>query len=185
MHPILYEISMIYYYHDSRYDTIAMWNTSFHFISKFPGITGPLMVGSGAWGRSSAILTDYCNEAAGSLTLHVELIHIPDLKEHIQKLRVGSNKRNPWFFNFWQSLCKCYIPGKGMSKPHFEEPSSTDCNVPDDNFILDSWADKTYLATYALALGVQEVCKDRGKCNVVSSISFNPSNAKAAFVQCT
>ena len=68
-----------------------------------------------------------------------------------------------------------------MSKPQFEEPCSTNCNVSGENLILDSWADKTYLATYALALGVQEVCKDKDECNVVSSISVNPSNAMAIF----
>ena len=122
------------------------------------------MIGSGAWGNSQSILNEYCQEALGAFVIAKSQREMPDFKEYFRKLKPTTNNRNPWFDKFWETHYNCSLFDSKPPCPHEHAL----------HVVQDNWSDKTYLATYALAAGVDsalhKLCSGINQCNKVSTM---------------
>lgn len=64
---------------------------------------------SDSWGTKKYIVNNYTEEARGSLIVSIEGAVIPKFEEYYYDLKPKTNKRNPWFNEFWEKNFKCKL----------------------------------------------------------------------------
>lgn len=71
-------------------------------------ISGHLLwLASDGWGRQNKIVEGVEEQAEGAITIELDSHFIPEFDEYMKNLTVETNKRNPWFREYWEDMFGC------------------------------------------------------------------------------
>ncbi|ESO83631.1 hypothetical protein LOTGIDRAFT_133010 [Lottia gigantea] len=76
------------------------------------GATGDFTwIGSDGWGARGLAYRGKESEVEGAITVQPLAVEVPGFKRYFMNLRPETNKRNPWFIEYWEHHFKCKYPG--------------------------------------------------------------------------
>lgn len=64
---------------------------------------------SDGWGRQSKLVEGLEEEAEGAITVELQSENIPGFDEYMGALTPDSNRRNPWFSEYWEEAFGCVL----------------------------------------------------------------------------
>ncbi|XP_076754534.1 metabotropic Glutamate Receptor [Xylocopa sonorina] len=71
---------------------------------------------SDGWGRQIKLVEGLEDEAEGAITVELQSENIPGFDEYMTSLTPESNRRNPWFSEYWEEVFGCVLK-KNLSHP--------------------------------------------------------------------
>ncbi|KAK8787418.1 hypothetical protein V5799_022805 [Amblyomma americanum] len=91
--------------------------------AKRANATGHLVwLASDGWGRQTQVVEGLEEQAEGAITVELDSRIIPEFDEYMKNLTVLTNKRNPWFREYWEDVFQC-----NASDPAQENSTSASC----------------------------------------------------------
>ncbi len=128
---------------------IANSTTSRHFI----------WIASDAWARSINVVHQFNSTAAGLLGFTPLTEHLNSFEDYFSRLTLESNKRNPWFEEFYTGFVKCEVNGTGGSELQCNESSSvTEIPRYRQGNIIPLVVDAVYVYAHAIQDFLDENC---------------------------
>ncbi|XP_017278818.1 metabotropic glutamate receptor 1 isoform X1 [Kryptolebias marmoratus] len=133
-----------------------------------------LLVGSDGWADRYEVVEGYEQEAEGGITMKLQSEVVKSFDNYYLKLRLDSNRRNPWFSEFWQYRFQCRLPGHPHENKNYKKICSGNENLH-ENYVQDSKMGFVINAIYAMAHGLhdmhREVCPGQtGLCEAMDPI---------------
>lgn len=64
---------------------------------------------SDGWGRQSKLVEGLEEEAEGAITVELQSQSIPEFDSYMGSLTPDSNRRNPWFGEYWEEVFGCIL----------------------------------------------------------------------------
>ncbi|XP_026871324.2 metabotropic glutamate receptor 1 isoform X1 [Electrophorus electricus] len=124
------------------------------------GVSGEfLLIGSDGWADRDEVVEGYEQEADGGITMKLQTEEVKSFNDYFLKLRLDTNKRNPWFAEFWQYRFQCRIPGHPQEKLNYQKICTGNENLS-DNYVQDSKMGFVINAIYAMAHGLHSMHRD-------------------------
>ncbi|XP_076844279.1 metabotropic glutamate receptor 1 isoform X2 [Brachyhypopomus gauderio] len=124
------------------------------------GVSGEfLLIGSDGWADRDEVVEGYEQEADGGITMKLQTEEVRSFNDYFLKLRLDTNKRNPWFTEFWQYRFQCRIPGHPQENPNYQKVCTGNENLG-DNYVQDSKMGFVINAIYAMAYGLHAMHRD-------------------------
>lgn len=74
---------------------------------------------SDGWADRDEVVEGYEQEALGGITMKLQTEEVTSFNEYFLKLKLNTNKRNPWFAEFWQHRFQCRIPGHPQENTNY------------------------------------------------------------------
>lgn len=123
-----------------------------------------IWIASDSWGTKKE--TVYGNEqvAEGAITFSPKSYEVKEFNEYFKNLKPATNKRNPWFLEFWEEQFNCTI-NESIQYSHMPHLSKRLCtgdetlNVTQDGFI-HFVIDSVYSMAYAIKNQLEKHCKN-------------------------
>ncbi|KAF7669585.1 hypothetical protein LDENG_00173980 [Lucifuga dentata] len=133
-----------------------------------------LLVGSDGWADRYEVVEGYEQEAEGGITMKLQSEVVKSFDNYFLKLQLGTNKRNPWFPEFWQHRFQCRLLGHPQENKNYKKVCSGNEGLH-ENYIQDSKMGFVINAIYAMAHGLhdmhQELCPgQKGLCKAMDPI---------------
>ncbi|KAL2082240.1 hypothetical protein ACEWY4_022058 [Coilia grayii] len=133
-----------------------------------------LVIGSDGWADRSEVVEGYEQEAEGGITLKLQTEEVQSFNDYFLQLRLHSNKRNPWFPEFWQHRFQCRIPGHPQENLNFQRICTGNESLR-EHYVQDSKMGFVINAIYAMAHGLhdmqQVLCPERsGLCGAMDPV---------------
>lgn len=161
---------------------------------------------SDGWGRQIKLVEGLEDEAEGAITVELQSENIPGFDEYMASLTPESNRRNPWFSEYWEEAFGCVLR-KNVVGQTAAGQNSTVCPAklrltPETGYEQESKVQFVVDAVYAFALALhnlqRDVCtKTEGLCatmanydrgmfyrNYLLNVSFTGESGITAYV-CT
>lgn len=66
-------------------------------------------IASDGWGRQNKLVEGLEDEAEGAITVELQSKNIPGFDDYIAGLRPETNRRNPWFNEYWEEVFSCTL----------------------------------------------------------------------------
>lgn len=76
---------------------------------------------SDGWADRDEVIEGYEAEASGGITIKLQSPEVLSFDDYFLKIRLETNKRNPWFPEFWQHRFQCRLPGHPLENPNFQK----------------------------------------------------------------
>ncbi|KAF7997885.1 hypothetical protein HCN44_009283 [Aphidius gifuensis] len=78
--------------------------------SRRSNLTQPFQwIASDGWGRQNKLVEGLEDEAEGAITVELQSKNIPGFDEYMANLRPDTNRRNPWFSEYWEEVFSCTL----------------------------------------------------------------------------
>ncbi|XP_043924754.1 metabotropic glutamate receptor 1 [Protopterus annectens] len=123
------------------------------------GVVGEfLLIGSDGWADRDEVVEGYEQEAAGGITIKLKSAEVRSFDDYFLKLRLGNNRRNPWFPEFWQYRFQCRIPGHPLENPNAKRNCTGNESLK-ENYVQDSKMGFVINAIYVMAHGLHNMHK--------------------------
>ncbi|XP_055633826.1 metabotropic glutamate receptor 1-like [Toxorhynchites rutilus septentrionalis] len=128
-----------------------------------------LLIGSDGWADRADVVQNYERQALGSISIRIHSPYVKSFDNYYFSLNPFSNKRNPWFQEFWESKFNCQMPtneaqldSKPNSSSHDDKPfcsgneklSERYKQEPKMSFVIKA----IYTMAYALHALQQDAC---------------------------
>ncbi|XP_071082825.1 metabotropic glutamate receptor 3-like [Haliotis cracherodii] len=135
-----------------------------------------IWIASDAWGRNDAPVKKNNLAAQGAITLELQSTPIKVFENYFIGLDPHSNKRNPWFKEYWQAVHKCKWPS---DKTLYRQDVGTICTgyEPFDRKLTQQEGKVQFIydAVYAMALALdkmhRELCPNTDRlCSAMTKI---------------
>ncbi|XP_031437868.2 metabotropic glutamate receptor 1 isoform X2 [Clupea harengus] len=139
------------------------------------GVAGEfLLIGSDGWADRYEVVEAYEQEADGGITLKLQTEEVQSFNDYFLQLRLDTNKRNPWFSEFWQHRFQCRIPGHPRENLNFQKICTGNESLQ-EHYVQDSKMGFVINAIFAMAHGLhdmqQALCPERsGLCEAIDPI---------------
>ncbi|KAG5276820.1 hypothetical protein AALO_G00110140 [Alosa alosa] len=139
------------------------------------GVVGEfLLIGSDGWADRYEVVEGYEQEADGGITLKLQTEEVQSFNDYFLELRLDTNKRNPWFPEFWQHRFQCRIPFHPQENPNFQRVCTGNESLR-EHYVQDSKMGFVINAIYAMAHGLhdmqQALCPERsGLCDAMDPV---------------
>ncbi|XP_030626698.1 metabotropic glutamate receptor 1 [Chanos chanos] len=139
------------------------------------GVSGEFqLIGSDGWADRDEVVEGYEQEAEGGITMKLQTEQVKSFDDYFLKLRLDTNKRNPWFAEFWQYRFQCRLPGHPQENLNYHKICTGNESLR-DNYVQDSKMGFVINAIYAMAHGLhdmhRELCPDHeGLCEAMDPI---------------
>ncbi|XP_002665785.3 metabotropic glutamate receptor 1 isoform X1 [Danio rerio] len=139
------------------------------------GVSGEFqLIGSDGWADRDEVVEGYEQEADGGITMKLQTEEVQSFNDYFLKLRLDTNKRNPWFAEFWQYRFQCRIPGHPQENHNYQKICTGNESLK-DNYVQDSKMGFVINAIYAMAHGLhdmhREMCPEHsGLCEAMDPI---------------
>uniref|UniRef100_A0A3Q3IHY9 Metabotropic glutamate receptor 1 n=2 Tax=Monopterus albus TaxID=43700 RepID=A0A3Q3IHY9_MONAL len=118
-----------------------------------------LLVGSDGWADRYEVVEGYEQEAEGGITMKLQSEVVKSFDDYYLKLRLDTNKRNPWFTEFWQHRFQCRLLGHPHENKNYKKVCSGSESLH-ENYIQDSKMGFVINAIYAMAHGLHDMHKE-------------------------
>jgi hypothetical protein len=124
-----------------------------------------LWVASDSWGTKKESVSSNNLAAEGAITFSPKSFNIRGFSEYFKQLRPQTNKRNPWFTEFWEDEFNCTIDQEVVysNRPRLQNrPLCTgeeQLNITQDGFI-HFVIDSVFVMAHALHNLIQSHCKN-------------------------
>lgn len=95
-----------------------------------------LIIGSDGWADRQDVVSDYEEQAAGSISIRIHSTYVKTFDDTYFTLDPFENHRNPWFREFWEDKFHCKMPPQKI-KPTTTtttQSSSTDLSTTQQDF---------------------------------------------------
>ncbi|XP_058814305.1 metabotropic glutamate receptor 1-like [Topomyia yanbarensis] len=69
-----------------------------------------LLIGSDGWADRADVVQNYERQALGSISIRIHSPYVKSFDNYYFSLNPFTNKRNPWFQEFWESRFNCRLP---------------------------------------------------------------------------
>ncbi|XP_062700997.1 metabotropic glutamate receptor 1 [Aedes albopictus] len=69
-----------------------------------------LLIGSDGWADRADVVEDYERQALGSISIRIHSPYVKSFDDYYFGLSPFTNKRNPWFREFWEVRFNCTLP---------------------------------------------------------------------------
>ncbi|XP_053699365.1 metabotropic glutamate receptor 1-like [Sabethes cyaneus] len=69
-----------------------------------------LLIGSDGWADRADVVQNYERQALGSISIRIHSPYVKSFDNYYFSLNPFSNKRNPWFQEFWETKFNCRLP---------------------------------------------------------------------------
>lgn len=79
------------------------------------------MSSSDGWADRDEVIEGYEAEASGGITIKLQSPEVLSFDDYFLKIKLETNKRNPWFPEFWQHRFQCRLPGHPLENPNFQK----------------------------------------------------------------
>lgn len=66
-------------------------------------------IASDGWGRQNKLVEGIEDEAEGAITVELQSENIPGFDEYMANLTPETNRRNPWFGEYWEEVFGCTL----------------------------------------------------------------------------
>ncbi|XP_043522698.1 metabotropic glutamate receptor isoform X2 [Frieseomelitta varia] len=114
---------------------------------------------SDGWGRQIKLVEGLEDEAEGAITVELQSENIPGFDEYMASLTPESNRRNPWFSEYWEEAFGCVLRKNVVGK------NSTVCPAklrltPETGYEQESKVQFVVDAVYAFALALHNLQRD-------------------------
>jgi hypothetical protein len=73
-----------------------------------------IIIGTDGWADRQDVVTDYEEQAIGSISIRIHSPYQKTFDENYLKLDPFENVRNPWFREFWEDKFSCKMPSHRM-----------------------------------------------------------------------
>ncbi|XP_032588820.1 metabotropic glutamate receptor isoform X2 [Drosophila mojavensis] len=95
-------------------------------------------VASDGWGKQQKLLEGLEDIAEGAITVELQSEIIEDFDRYMMQLTPTSNKRNPWFAEYWEDTFNCVLPTSSASDKinKGDDSNQKEKVVCDDSFRL-------------------------------------------------
>ncbi|XP_017853726.1 metabotropic glutamate receptor [Drosophila busckii] len=97
-------------------------------------------IASDGWGKQQKLLEGLEEIAEGAITVELQSEIIEDFDRYMMQLTPRSNKRNPWFAEYWEDTFNCVLSLKPNAKPaeahKFSQDQNVEKNLCDEAFRL-------------------------------------------------
>ena len=106
---------------------------------------------SDGWADRPDVVEDIGKNALGGMSIKLYSPPINNFDEYYHALKPDTNKRNPWFREFWQEKFECYIKGEDRD-PRYNKRCSGQCScqVSDPFGIFYSFPDWLKFFTFII-----------------------------------
>ncbi|CAG5866721.1 unnamed protein product [Menidia menidia] len=126
------------------------------------GVAGEfLLIGSDGWADRVEVVEGYEHEAVGGITVKLHSEDVSSFDNYFLKLKLSTNKRNPWFPEFWQYRFQCRLPGHPLENLNYARNCTEDDDLGyeslEDNYVQDSKMGFVINAIYAMAHGLHDM----------------------------
>lgn len=138
-----------------------------------------------AWGRQQKLVEGLEDVAEGAITVELTSQNIEEFNEYMMNLTPATNKRNPWFREYWEKLFQCKVDDEshrgynnGYTYNATEVPCSQhlrlDASVgytqePKVQFVVDA----VYAFAYALDSLINDYCYNVNFANCTAMHNFD------------
>lgn len=125
-------------------------------------------VASDGWGKQEKLVEGLEEVAEGAITIELESRFIPDFDEYMKNLTVETNRRNPWFKEFWEDVFQCSVRDDGDVRNSSLPTCSKNLRLDESvgylqetkvQFVLDA----VYAMAHALHKVWEHLCEPRGE----------------------
>ncbi|EDS30958.1 conserved hypothetical protein [Culex quinquefasciatus] len=69
-----------------------------------------LLIGSDGWADRADVVQNYERQALGSMSIRIHSPYVKSFDKYYFSLNPFTNKRNPWFQEFWETKFNCRLP---------------------------------------------------------------------------
>ncbi|XP_017876533.1 metabotropic glutamate receptor isoform X2 [Ceratina calcarata] len=124
---------------------------------------------SDGWGRQIKLVEGLEEEAEGAITVELQSENIPGFDEYMASLTPETNRRNPWFNEYWEEAFSCVLR-KSVARSQNGTTCSSELRLTSENgYEQESKVQFVVDAVYAFALALhnlqRDVCdKSKGLC---------------------
>ncbi|XP_054871939.1 metabotropic glutamate receptor 1 isoform X2 [Amphiprion ocellaris] len=118
-----------------------------------------LLIGSDGWADRYEVVEGYEQEAEGGITMKLQSAVVKSFDDYYLKLRLDTNKRNPWFPEFWQYRFQCRLPGHPQENKNYKKVCTGNESLH-ENYVQDSKMGFVINAIYAMAHGLHDMHKE-------------------------
>uniref|UniRef100_A0A1A9WYC5 G-protein coupled receptors family 3 profile domain-containing protein n=1 Tax=Glossina brevipalpis TaxID=37001 RepID=A0A1A9WYC5_9MUSC len=140
-------------------------------------------VASDGWGKQTRLLDGLEDIAEGSITVELQSEYIEDFDRYMKALTPETNKRNPWFNEYWQATFNCIL-SDDLSNNHIMKRCDKNDRLSEKvgyqqeskiQFVIDA----AYAFAYALDNLRKDVCVTAANQNDQSAASlfYNSSSS--------
>ncbi|XP_074641004.1 uncharacterized protein LOC141898799 [Tubulanus polymorphus] len=113
-----------------------------------------VLIGSESWGQLKSITAAGRAAAAeNAFTIKIESPVVAEFNTYLQKKFLGSNKRNPWFDEYYQMMFNCVV-GKNCTS---NTAITSNAKYEQENFVV-STIDAVYATAQAINLTLKDLC---------------------------
>ncbi|KOC62157.1 Metabotropic glutamate receptor [Habropoda laboriosa] len=130
---------------------------------------------SDGWGRQIKLVEGLEEEAEGAITVELQSENIPGFDEYMASLTPDSNRRNPWFSEYWEEVFGCVLKRNSNVIQNGTQCSSKLRLTSETGYEQESKVQFVVDAVYAFGLALHNLHKDVNdyiKESSVASISF-------------
>ncbi|XP_023289799.1 metabotropic glutamate receptor [Orussus abietinus] len=119
-------------------------------------------IASDGWGRQTKLVEGLEEEAEGAITVELQSKNIPEFDEYMASLTPETNRRNPWFAEYWEDAFDCTLR---QNVPLVTNRSLAVCSnklrlVAEKGYEQESKVQFVVDAVYAFALALHKLRKD-------------------------
>lgn len=129
---------------------------------------------SDGWGRQIKLVEGLEEEAEGAITVELQSENIPGFDEYMASLTPDTNRRNPWFSEYWEEVFSCVLRKNLVANPNATVCSSKLRLTTSTGYEQESKVQFVVDAVYAFALALnnlqRDMCvKNEGLCSVMAN----------------
>ncbi|CAN0351470.1 unnamed protein product [Lampetra planeri] len=115
-----------------------------------------LLIGSDGWADRYEVIDGFEVEAVGGITIKLQSAKVKWFDQHYLKLRLDTNKHNPWFAEFWQRRFECRLKGHAQENAAFRRQCTGNESLR-EHYEQDSKMAFVVNAIYAMAHGLHKM----------------------------
>nr|XP_034175458.1 metabotropic glutamate receptor [Osmia lignaria]XP_034175459.1 metabotropic glutamate receptor [Osmia lignaria] len=129
---------------------------------------------SDGWGRQIKLVEGLEEEAEGAITVELQSKNIPGFDEYMASLTPDTNRRNPWFSEYWEEVFNCVLRKNLMANPNATVCSPLLRLTTSTGYEQESKVQFVVDAVYAFAIALhnlkQDMCvKIEGLCSTMAN----------------
>ncbi|XP_034937479.1 metabotropic glutamate receptor isoform X2 [Chelonus insularis] len=126
-------------------------------------------IASDGWGRQNKLVEGIEDEAEGAITVELQSASIPEFDDYMESLTPETNRRNPWFGEYWEDAFNCTLK---KNVPLITNRTINICSsklrlTPANGYEQESKVQFVVDAVYAFALALHNLQRDLCKSEVL------------------
>ncbi|XP_030754037.1 metabotropic glutamate receptor 5-like isoform X2 [Sitophilus oryzae] len=86
-----------------------------------------LFIGSDGWADRMDVTKEYEQEALGGMSIRIHSPHVDSFDNYYFSLKPETNRRNPWFEEFWEEKFHCILKDKKDTSLHISKNTQRTC----------------------------------------------------------